>query len=261
MQFLDYAELGRVCKEIDLDGVDLTVRPGGHVLPENVASDLPKAVDAVRNAGLDVYMITTGLADGEDPTAKPILEAASKLGIKYFRAGGTARYDYAKPILPQLEELAAGLSRLAKVAEEYDMTAGYHNHSGPRYIGGALWDLHRVYEMVNSPRIGSNLDAGHIVAEGRAGAWEPAVNLIAPYTKMMAVKDFRNAEDGKPEWVRFGDGIVDTTKILSYVREAGFAGPVSIHVEYHPETDAAMIEEVRESGARLRKCIADAGYA
>src|SRR5690606_6677759 len=58
LQFLDYAELAREVKAIGLDGVDLSVRKGGHVLPENVATDLPKATETIRAAGLDVAMIT-----------------------------------------------------------------------------------------------------------------------------------------------------------------------------------------------------------
>ena len=260
LQFLDYKELAKTCKELGVDGADIPVRPGGHVLPENVATDLPRAVGALRDAGLDAPMITTLLEDGDDPTARPILEAASKLGIQYFRAGGSGKYDFSQPILPQLDALATRLSRLAKVAKEYGMAGGYHNHSGPGYIGGSLWDLHRVYEAVGSPHIGSNLDAGHITAEGRAGAWEAAVKLLAPYTKTMAVKDFVNGEAGKPKWLRFGDGIVDTTKILSYMREAGFEGPLSIHVEYGPKEPEFILEEIRVSAVRLRKCIADAGW-
>ncbi|MGB4958710.1 MAG: twin-arginine translocation signal domain-containing protein, partial [Saprospiraceae bacterium] len=43
LHFLDYYEAGTVAAELGFDGVDLTVRPKGHVLPENVKTDLPKA--------------------------------------------------------------------------------------------------------------------------------------------------------------------------------------------------------------------------
>jgi len=84
LQFLEYKALAKTCGAIGLDGVDLTVREKGHVTPENVARDLPAAVEAIRAEGLDVPMITTALNDGADPSARPILEAASKLGIRYF---------------------------------------------------------------------------------------------------------------------------------------------------------------------------------
>ena len=44
----DYNEMSKVVAEMGFDGVDLTVRPQGHVLPERVEADLPKAVEAIR---------------------------------------------------------------------------------------------------------------------------------------------------------------------------------------------------------------------
>ena len=78
---------------------------------------------------------------------------------------------------------------------------------------------------------------------------------------MMAVKDFVNGDGGRPQWVRLGDGIVPTTSILEYVREAGFTGPISIHIEYGPHEPDFIKTEIRESAKVLRKLIAGAGYA
>src|SRR5882762_9891596 len=70
---LDWSELAQAAKEAGFGGVDLTVRREGHVLPERVETDLPKAVAAIRAEGLDVPMITTELVEADDPTAEPIL--------------------------------------------------------------------------------------------------------------------------------------------------------------------------------------------
>ena len=66
LQFLDYEEMSAVVKEIGFDGIDLTVRPKGHVLPENVAQDLPKATKAMHNAGLLTDMISTKVIDANN---------------------------------------------------------------------------------------------------------------------------------------------------------------------------------------------------
>ena len=47
LQFLDYQDMANMAAQIGFDGVDLTVRPKGHVLPERVNQDLPKAIDAI----------------------------------------------------------------------------------------------------------------------------------------------------------------------------------------------------------------------
>jgi hypothetical protein len=57
---MDWRRLARSAKRLGFDGLDLTVRPGGHVLPERAADELPEAVATIRGEGLDVPMITTG---------------------------------------------------------------------------------------------------------------------------------------------------------------------------------------------------------
>lgn len=259
LQFLDYKALAKTCREIGLDGVDLTVRAKGHVLPENVERDLPAAVEAIRAEGLAVPQVTTRLVSGDDPTAVPILKTASKLGVKYFRVGGQ-KYKPDVPPLRQLEEYAKGLTSLAKLAAKYNMSAGYHNHSGSFQVAGPIWDLQRLVEMVGSPNFGSNFDTGHAAIEGFGGAWKINTRLIAPNVKMMSVKDFVPHEDGGRSWVPLGDGVVPTADMLKIMKGVGFAGPISIHVEYKIASDEAMIEEVRKAALSLRKSIAEAGY-
>src|SRR6266513_617615 len=64
---LNWKDLGRAVKDAGFDGVDLTVRPGGHVLPERAADDLPRALDAIRRHGLIVPMTTTEILSASDP--------------------------------------------------------------------------------------------------------------------------------------------------------------------------------------------------
>ena len=256
LQFLDYKELAATCKALGLDGVDLTVRDGGHVRPERVAEDLPRAVEALRAQGLEVPMITTRLNSGDDPDAWPILETASKLGIRYFRVGGH-KYDEQGGIREQIDRFAGEMRGLIELAAECDMTAGYHNHSGMRRVGAPLWDLYHMIQAVDSKHFGSNFDVGHATVEGAYGGWEINTRLMAPHVKMMAVKDFVWRDD-RPQWVRLGNGIVETADMLGIIFAAGFQGPISIHIEYPTLGDDRMIREVGKSVEILRACIEQA---
>ena len=84
---LDWTELGRAVKTAGFDGVDLTVRAKGHVLPERAAADLPRAIDAIKAQGVSVPMVTTELTSASDPAAKPLLQAAAKSGVRFFKTG------------------------------------------------------------------------------------------------------------------------------------------------------------------------------
>lgn len=254
-----YKNLAAQCKRLGVDGLDLAVREGAHVLPEKVAEDLPRAVEAMRAEGMEVPMITTRLRGGDDPDARPILEAASKLGIKYVRIGGH-RYAKIGDPLARLAACSEDLKKLAPLLDEFDMQAGYHNHSGPLNVGAPVWDLHYLFEKTGSRRIGSNFDLGHAMVEGSFGDWQITAQLMARHVKMLAVKDFvwNGAE---PKWVPLGEGIVPVVEMLRVFRASNFAGPVSMHFEYKVRDDADMIERMAKDVETLRKMISDAGYA
>lgn len=258
LQFLDYAALAKTCKALGLDGVDLTVRAGGHVAPDAVATDLPRAVETIRAEGLEVPMITTMLCTGEEPEARPILETASKLGIRYFRCGWF-RYTETGGPFDQLRGFASQLQTLARLAESCNIVGGYHNHSGANNVGASLWDLHYMLQSVNTAHLGSNFDIGHATVVGGGGAWKVAARLMAPYVKMMAAKDARWQND-EIHWAPLGQGQVRTEEFLRIFREAGFDGPISLHLEYPIPSNEALLEEIAASVKILREALRHAGF-
>lgn len=258
LQYLDYPALAAKCRELGLEGVDLTVRSGGHVLPERVEEDLPKAVEAIRAEGLEVPMITTRYQRASDEHCETVLKTASGLDIPYFRIGDHS-YDRDRPLPEQMKEVAEDLKTLAALCEQYNMTAGYHNHSGMNRVGAPLWDLYRIFEMVDVPRIGSNFDLGHTVVEGAFGDWDLSTRLLAPHVNMVAVKDFV-FEGNRPKWVPLGEGIVPVRDMLRHLHAAQFSGPISLHFEYnaggHEGLEADIGRAVKHLATELRR----AGY-
>lgn len=51
--------MAEITSEMGFIGLDLTVRPRAHVLPERVQDDLPKSVDALLQYELNPSMMTT----------------------------------------------------------------------------------------------------------------------------------------------------------------------------------------------------------
>jgi sugar phosphate isomerase/epimerase len=174
---LKWSDLGRAVKDAGFDGVDLTVRPQGHVLPERAADDLPRAIDAIKAHGVSVPMITTELTSPDAPTAKPILQAAAKSGVRYFKTGYW-RYTSSSDVRAQIAAAGTALKGLAVLAREYGIELGFHNHAG--YIGGALWDIAPAIDQLDPRHAGYYFDPRHAVAEGGAGAWKSATYLVAP---------------------------------------------------------------------------------
>jgi len=235
---MDWRHLAQAVQPLGFDGLDLTVRPGGHVAPERAAEDLPKAIAIIREAGLDVPMITTALTSASDPTARPILATAAKLGVKFFKVG----YYYYKFKDVRQELAAAGkeFRGLVELARQCGIQAGYHNHS--EYIGAALWDSATFIDPQDPQWAGFYLDSCHVTGEGGVGAWKSAVHLAAPRLKMAAIKDFywKTTSKGWEYTVcPLGQGRVDLKYFFGVLAEVNHQGPISLHVEYEPEGESA----------------------
>ena len=247
---LGYAEMAKALKGWGFGGVDLTIRPGGHVLPENAARDLPKAYEALQAEGVATPMITTGLTSINDPAARPTLYTAGELGVEYFKLGYYKLRDVSKmlEVMPRVKQQVDGLAGLAAHAK---IQGGYHNHSGA-YVGSAIWDSHRILEDVDPRAIGFYFDPCHATIEGGSAGWEMAFHLVKDRLNMIACKDFYWEKTGG-KWNRrmcpLGQGMVDYPKFFSLLAKSGFSGPISLHVEYEIEapTEAAKHEKTAEA--------------
>jgi L-ribulose-5-phosphate 3-epimerase len=84
----DYQELADTVAEIGFDGLELTTRPAGHVLPDRVEEDLPKMAEAAHKANIAITMIATRITEVEDPYTITTLKTARDLQIPFYRMGG-----------------------------------------------------------------------------------------------------------------------------------------------------------------------------
>jgi len=242
LQSMDWKRLAEAVKGMGFDGVDLTVREGGHVAPERAADDLPKAVAIIREASLDVPMITTALTSADDPTARPILTTAAKLSISYFKAG--YYYYKFKDVRAELRKAGQEFRGLADLAKQCGIQVGYHNHS--EYIGGPVWDFAPYIESLDSKWAGYYFDPCHATAEGGVAGWKSALHFVAPRLKMVAVKDFNWKKTAKGWQVAncpLGEGVVNLAEFSRILAGANFQGPISLHIEYEPEEMAASARE------------------
>lgn len=229
---LGWSDLGKAVKDAGFDGVDLTARPAGHVLPERAAEDLPRAIEAITAHGVKVPMVTTDLTSATTPSAKPLLQAAARSGVRYFKTGYW-RYSAAPDVKAQVTAAGEALAGLAALARDCGIELGFHNHAA--YIGAVLWEIAPAMDRLDPRWAGYYFDPRHAVAEGGGGAWKAAVHLVSPRLKMIALKDCFWVK-GPKGWViedcPLGQGMVDWGWMGAALRTARFRGPVSVHLEY-----------------------------
>ena len=274
-QWLSVKDAAALVKELGYDGLDLTVRPGGHVEPARVADALPKAVEEIEAAGLSAPMITAGIVDVRTPHAEAVIKTAAKLGIKRYRWGGF-RYDAAKPIPRQIDEFRVLSKELAAMNKQYGACAMYHTHSGPGQFGASMWDIGEVLRDLDHDAVSVNLDIAHATIEGGLGGWINSTRLLAPMSRGVAVKDFHWEKNAKGKWdVRWcpmGEGMVNTVRFLEMIKSAGFLGPLQLHMEYEElggadagkRTMTISRQEftrlARRDVERFRACMKEAGF-
>lgn len=232
LQWLGYAGMAETAAAVGFDGIDLTVRTKGHVLPENVVRDLPRAVDAIRGAGLIADRITTAITDPDDPLTQRTLEIAASKDIRICRLGWL-EYDKNQPIPPQLDAYRTRFERLAALCERFGIHGAYQNHSGTG-VGSPVWDAWLLVKDLDPRWLGIRYDVRHAMAEG-SRSWELGLQLLASYIRSLDVKDFHwvEREDGwGVESVPLGQGAVDFSRYFALLDQWQVSADMTLHLEY-----------------------------
>ncbi len=240
LEWLSVPDAAGLAAEIGFDGIDLTVRHGGHIEPARCEEDLPKAVEAIRKAGLEAPMITTGIVDAQSSYAEKILASAAALQIRRYRWGGFT-LDARRSIPDQIAGYRPAVGDLAALNRHYGVCAMYHTHSGVGVLGASIWDLYLLLRDFDPNLVGVNYDIAHATVEGGLGGWRNSESLVAPLMRGVALKDFyweKSHGKWRPRWCPIGDGMVDFPCFFAFLRDSHFAGPIQIHFEY-PEMGGA----------------------
>ena len=232
LQFLNYKDMSEAAKEMGFDGLDITVRPKGHVLPERAVEDLPKATEAMRSFDMEPLMFSSNVIDADNPVQQQVLRTAGELGYKFYRPAWV-RYNRGLDVLSTVKKAKHQFELLAVLNKELNIAATYHNHSGA-FFGGAIWDLYEAIKDLPTKWFGSQYDIMHAVIEGGKN-WEFGLEIIKPHINSLVVKDFLWTKSAG-KWDRLnvpmGTGMVDFKKYFGLLKKYNINVPISIHVEH-----------------------------
>jgi L-ribulose-5-phosphate 3-epimerase len=219
MAEIEYSYLGQMVKQIGFDGVDLTIRPGGHVEPRLSNVDLVRAVESMTGPGLEVPIITTALISPYDPTMLPVLAIAGHTSVPLFRPGNWRAENPAF-----LRDIAG----LAATGGRYKIAMALHNYTGEDE-GEAPWEVNAALAELDPHWVGVFFDPIH--ARER---WEPMLKSALPRLRAVALKDFTMTQ-GKAAPCPMGQGTVDWPRFFGILAQAKFFGPLSLRVDYAPK--------------------------
>lgn len=179
-----------------------------------------------------------GLRSGTDPAeAKDLvkhLAYAQRIGASVMRIAGGSRRTRPTSWTVHKRKLGGVLKKLVGPAEKHGIVLAVENHID--MLADEMVDL---ITTVNSPWLGVCLDTGNNLRMFE----DPVVvaEKLAPFTRATHIKDLI-AYKGNPRdysfWpsVPLGDGLIDMTKVIGFLRKAKYNGLLAIEVDYlHPD--------------------------
>jgi sugar phosphate isomerase/epimerase len=258
---LSVAEAGQAIADLGFEGVDLTVRPRGHVLPENARAELVGAVRTLADLGLTVPLITTGITAVDEPYAVDIFESAAEAGVPNLKLGYW-RYGAFGTFRVTMEGAARALDGIEALAQRTGVRAVIHTHSGDHMSALAPVVWHWIKDR-DPAAIGAYVDPGHMVVEGGLSGWRMGLDLLGGRIAVAAFKDYTWEEAARPEdsprmqrvAVPLGQGMVPWPKVVACLRQVGFDGWISVHREYGDQTAEALVADVPQDLSYLRSVI------
>jgi len=241
--------ISRHAIELGFDAIDLLVRNGFQVAPEEPDSIFP-AVAVLEEAGLSVPMATTDLTDPAWHGAERLLWSCAQSGIGLVRLGYWA-YDYSAGYASQLESARRDLHGLAGLAEATGIRLALQLH-GDTLHGSGAQAIALLQE--HDPRfLSAYPDPGNQVVQDGREDWRFTFDVLRPWLSCVGVKNggwFASNIDSSgqrrwwADWLGVADGMVPWDEILDFLAQDEFDGILSFHSHYEAPFDQ-VLEQTR----------------
>jgi sugar phosphate isomerase/epimerase len=267
---ISIAEACRGARRAGFDGLDLTLRPGGHVLPWDAEMGLAEARRTADREGVTIPMISTGITDSDSPHAEAIFAAAAHYGVRRVKLGYWP-YQPFGTLTEQIDATKAKLARVVKLAAKYHVLPCVHCHSGPFVASGGPM-LYLVLQDFSPDEVGAYVDPMHMTIEGGRSVWEMGLDLLAPWVALAGFKNFRwqatDRDDAgqqryRWEYVPLADGQAPLPEFVARLKDVGYtrdddttsSNIVSLHSEYKGDSSFRKLttpQLLEQSAADLR---------
>lgn len=235
-------DIERVCREVKrrgFDGIDLTLRPGGHVRPEKAEMGLAHAHQVAMKTGVEILMASTAITGTDSPHTKDVIESCAHYGVRQIKLGYW-RYKPFGTLLKQIDAARRNLEGLIRLTSRNGIQPCVHVHSGQILAnGGSI--LYLILKDFDPKSVGAYADPMHMTVEGGLSGWEMGLDLIAPWVSLVGIKNFRWKPVGRDkqgqmqfrtEYVPLADGQAPLPRFMKRLEGLKYNGTVSLHSEY-----------------------------
>jgi sugar phosphate isomerase/epimerase len=230
------AELAQLVRRLGFDGVELPVRPGYQVPPENVADGLPQAARIFADHGLKIGSVA-------GPTDEPTVAAMGAAGVKILRI--CVQVDREVGYRATEERLRRRFDALVPALEAHGVTLGIQNHCG-WFIGSAV-GLMRLIEGYEPRHVAAVLDPAHCALDGEPDAM--AIDIASSHLALVNLKNarwVRDEGDGgrwRVEWTLGREGLSSWAEVAAELKKRRYPGDLCLSAEYSPPGGKGQLME------------------
>ncbi|YCM45811.1 TIM barrel protein [Verrucomicrobiaceae bacterium 227] len=230
VQNLSYDVIGEHLAKMGLQGVEATIRKGGHIEPKDAESEVPKMVASLAKNGQKALIAATSVLEVNAENEK-FLRILKANGITRYRMN-YYRYDLKRSPLAQMREHAAKLKDLAAMNQEIGVQSLYQIHSGSKLAGSLSWDAAIMFEGINPDHAAVAFDLRHVRMDTGI-SFDLALANLRPHIRSIYVKDARWVGERTNKWksVPLDTGFVDEAT-FNKVRKGLGPMPLSLHMEW-----------------------------
>ena len=246
---VDPFEAVRKCREIGYEAIEVCVKDEWPTFPARFDSSQQKKLGALcRDLGFPSPIIfgNIDVCAGKDKAEAVLEDARAKFvlaqNVHYddtpILLTTTAGHDALPWDAGGKEQTRDSFLRLADVAAEYDVIIAIEAHAGTDFETPekAVW----VMEQTKHPNLKLDLDISHFYVEGAEVVH--SVDLCAPHSVMVHIKDGEKDEEGGVHYCLTGAGTIDIALFMTALRNNGLEdmpvyNEVSMQQSGHPDYD------------------------
>jgi sugar phosphate isomerase/epimerase len=237
-------ELARLVRGLGFDAVELPVRPGFQVEPQNVTRDLPMAAKVLGDQGLTILSVA-GTIDEQT------IDACAEAGARIIRV--CWGIEPANGYQACVDEFRRRCESVMPYLRRASVTVGLQNHHG-NDIGSAIGLIDAIAPL-DPAHVSVVLDVAHCALAGEPE--EIAIDVAWPRLCMVNLKngirrriDDDDDESGearwKVHWTTGRQGYASWAKTAQVLTRRGYSGPICLCAEYGDESalDASIRQDV-----------------
>jgi len=235
-------ELAGFVHDLGFDGIELPVREGYQVEPENVAAGLPEAAKILADHGMQIASVA-------GPADEMTIAACAEAGVPVLRICVTMNDD--DGYMPTEARRQRECDKLVPLLEKHGVTLGIQNHCG-RFVANAMCIRHLI-EKYDPRHIAAVWDPAHCALDGEHP--KLAIDILWSHLCMVNLKNAIWRRSTGPEaevvewrsyWTSGREGLCHWPTVAAELKKRSYSGPVCLTAEYsdHDSVDRLIAEDL-----------------